>query len=152
MSYHQPVNTKNNTHVCNVVPYFQDHPHCVYTRQHTEAATLTLVTFVERVVCIKATSTVTWHPMACMTLSACYVHINISMPMVSENMYNVVIKMLMVMPQRCHCSDVPGTWDMTIIIILAKLYNVDHMLKHIWRGLIRKYCSAVLSSFLFWNH
>ena len=109
VSYHQPVNTKINTHVCNVVPYFQDHPHCVYTRQHTEAATLTLVTFVERDVCLKALSGVTWHHMAYMTLNARYVHSNIPMPLVSENMYNIVIKMLMVMPQRCHCSDVPGT-------------------------------------------
>ena len=47
--------------------------------------------------------------MAYMTLNARYVHSNIPMPLVSENMYNIVIKMLMVMPQRCHCSDVPGT-------------------------------------------
>ena len=153
LSFHQPLDTNMiNTHVCNVVPSFQDYIPCIYMRQLTGAATLTLVTFVERVVCIKATSTVIWHHMACMTLSACYVHINISMPLVSENMYNIVIKMLMVMPQICHCSDVPDTWDMTITVILAKLYNVDHMLKQIWRGLIRKYCTAVLSPFLFWNH
>ena len=47
--------------------------------------------------------------MAYMTLNARYVHSNIHMPLVSENMYNIVIKMLMVMSQICHCSDVPGT-------------------------------------------
>ena len=110
VSYHQPVNTKMiNTHVCNVVPSFQDHTPCIYMRRHTGAATLTLVTFVERVVCIKATSDVTWHHMACMTLSARYVHNNIPMRLVSKNMYNIVIKMLMVMSHRCHSSAVPGT-------------------------------------------
>ena len=128
LSFHQPVDTKMiNTHVRNVVPYFQDYTPCICMRQHTGAATLTLVTFVERVVCIKATSTVTWHHMACMTLNARYVHSNISMPLVSENMYNIVIKMVMVISQICRCNAVPGTWDMIIIIILAKLYNVDHM-------------------------
>ena len=110
-SYHQPVNTKIiNTPVCNVVPSFQEHTPCIYIRQHTGAATLTLVTYAERVVCIKANSDVTWHHMACTTLSDCYVHNNIPMPLVSENMYNIVIKMLMVMPQRCHCSAVTCTY------------------------------------------
>ena len=85
VSYHQPVNTKMiNTHVRNVVPYFQDYTPFICMRRHTGAATLTLVTFVERVVCIKATSTVTWHHMARMTLSAGYVHNNIPMPLVSK--------------------------------------------------------------------
>ena len=70
VSYHQPVNTKMiNTHVCNVVPSFQDHTPGIYMKQHTGAATLTqFMTFVERVVCLKAIADVTWHHMAYMTL------------------------------------------------------------------------------------
>ena len=67
------------------------------------AATITLVTFVERVACLKAISDVTWHRMAYMTLNARYVHTNIPMPLFCPNMYSIVIKMLMVMSQRCHC-------------------------------------------------
>ena len=45
LSYHQPVNTEMiNTHVCNVVPSFQDDTPYIYTRRHTWAATLTPVT------------------------------------------------------------------------------------------------------------
>ena len=110
VSYHQPVNTKMiNTHVPNVVPYFQDYAPFIYTRRHTGAATLTLVTFVERVVCLNALSGVTWHHMAYMTLNVRYVHSNIPMPLVSENMYTIVIKMLTAMSQICHSSDVLST-------------------------------------------
>ena len=102
VSYHQPVNTKMiNTHVCNVVPSFQDHTPCIYMKRHTGAATLTLVTFVERVVCLRAISDVTWHHMACMTLNARYVQNNIPMPLVCTNTCTIVIKTPMVMSQRC---------------------------------------------------
>ena len=85
-------------------------------RQHTEAATITLVTFAERGVCLKARSGVTWHHMAYMTLNARYVHSNIHMPLVSDNMYTIVIKMLMVMSLICHCSAVSGTMLNEVVI------------------------------------